>query len=126
MKQEDVCNLFLISDRRLKQVFFEDMVAQRAISDADEADGGRRDPDLFEEPLRKERGSVGTADGTAHQRPGEGPRDLRPQPVRSSQDTTVPNGWGTASEPPLTASATRSYVEEAIPQMERLSKMLLR
>lgn len=126
VQQEDVCNLFLISDRRLKQVFFKDVLAQGAISDADEAAEEHRELDPFEEAHQKESAVAGTVDGTAHQRPGEGPCDGAPQPPGSRRDRTQFNTWGTASEPPAVGDATRSYVEEALPEMERLSQILLR
>lgn len=124
VQQKDACNLFLITDRKLKQVFFEDMLAQGAISDADEvADERRQSPNTFGEPPQEKRMCVGTADRTAHHRPGEWSREWGPEPPGSSQDPTVPNGWGTTSEPPPVASATKSYVEEALPELESLSKL---
>lgn len=126
MQQRDICNLFLVTDRRLKQSLFIDMLGHGVVSDTDEELDGewKPDPDPLEEPHQEKRVGVGTADGTAHQRPGEGGRDREPQPLGAFEDFTVSNGWGTTSEPPPAGGAIRSYIQEVLPELERLSKKL--
>ncbi|CAM9748894.1 unnamed protein product [Scytosiphon promiscuus] len=124
VQQEDVCNLFLISDRRLKQEFFKDMLAKGAIAGAEAAVEQNYDPDPFEAALQEQRVGI----GTVGLRPGEGPRDMGapPPPPGPRKKTMMCNGWGTRREPPPAGSATWSYVEKTLPEMERLSKMPLR
>lgn len=122
MQQKDLCNLFLIFDRRVKQAFFKDMLANGAIPDADvTVQRRRRGPAPVEQAPTGEQSGVG--DGMALEGGGEGPRGVRPRELEVGKYPVVPLGWNAEYGPPPAGAATKRFIEEALPDMERLSKM---
>lgn len=122
MEQKDLCNLFLVADRRLSQAFITDMMSQGALGAADDAGGldGRRES-LLGEFLGEQQ--VGQGPVT-----GRGPRARVEEVVETRlpapKDPGVCCDQPVPREPPCAGAAVRGYIQEVLPELARLAKAL--
>lgn len=124
LDEKDLCNIFLVADRRLSQAFFTDMLSQGAIGAGDDA----------KEPERRREAAMGEF---LDQRENDGlPRDgdartlveeVEGTPVRSCDDPRMSGGGHNRQnqrEGVCAGPAVKGYIEEALPELSRLSKVL--
>lgn len=117
MQQEEICNIFLVSDRRLNQAFIKDMSAQGAFVYVKRPVEYETNGDPLIKECAEQPGGGGMAGGRDERVSGEGPRQPSSGGVK---------GWLNGPEPPPSGCATRDFVTEALPELQRLSKALER
>lgn len=120
MQQEEICNIFLVSDRRLNQAFIKDMSAQGAFVHVKRLEEHK----TTGKPLVKEH-LEHPGDGGIAGSPDESARGKGSQ-LPPCADSKLAQGWRNGPEPPPSGCATRNFVREALPELQRLSKTLER
>lgn len=120
MQEKDARNIFLVAERRLSQAFITDMFSQGVLvytkEEVDqEGKGEHVTGDLLEQPGGS--GMVGSRDERAFCKKAQ-------LPVWG--DPRLFNSWRNGPEPPPAGSIMKDFIQEALPELSRLSKTLKR
>ncbi len=118
--QEDLCNLVLVSDRRLNQVFVADMFSQGVFDDSTKT--GKRKGDGVDgvggEEVSHEQGGRGCGDDV---------KVIEGAPKPPTALTFGPQKvvrWSKGGEPPPAGDSVKSYIREVLPKLSMLSTVL--
>lgn len=122
MQQEEICNIFLVSDRRLNQAFMKDMSTQGAFVHAKRSVEIETKEDSLITEFLERRGTGGTEGGQGEKSWGQ----KRKSQLPSCGDSKSVKGWRNGPEPPPSGCATMDFVQEALPELQRLAKKLER
>lgn len=120
MQPKDVCKVFLVADRRLNQAFIKDMRSQGAFDHAKETgeeEGEQGEPvlgEFLEQPGCG--GTSGVQEGRAWRSNGS--------QLPAGGAPNVINSWHNGPEPPPSGIATKEFIQQALPELLRLSKSL--
>lgn len=135
LQEKDACNIFLVSDRKLDHAFTEDMRAQGAFGRTEEQEeqkeGGKvaaekeAVPEVTGEQVMGETleqpGGGEMAGGRGERERGEGSQ-LPTCDDRGPEDS----GWSSGGKTPPAGIATKNFVRETLPELQRLSNALKR
>ncbi|CAN0391286.1 unnamed protein product [Pylaiella littoralis] len=120
MQQEEICNIFLVSDRRLNQAFIKDMSAQGAFVHVKRLEEHKTTGEPLVNEHLEHQGDGGIAGSPHESARGKGSQ------LPPCGDSKLAQGWRNGPEPPPSGCATRDFVREALPELQRLSKTLER
>ncbi|CAM9274390.1 unnamed protein product, partial [Laminaria digitata] len=122
MHERDLCNLFLLTDRRLNKAFFEDMKASGVV---------RNTSTEGEEPLHE--GMEEVPEEFLEQGEGGGGKEVAEleigdvlAPVRSSFLVGEGEKSRVCEDPPPSGSATMTFIKDVLPELERISRLIER
>lgn len=145
LQQADLCNAFLVADRRLNQAFFADMSSQgafgKSMGDAagqkemSESTGDQGVPEEFPEEGGNGEIKQGIGDGMERcgqdceafkkEEPSSAWKHQRDTAAKPCGSLNTARGWGHPNPPPA-GDVTMSFVREVLPEMARLSKVVER
>lgn len=118
--ERDLCNLFLLTDRRLNKAFFEDMRTKGVVANTNQRE--------IEEPLTE----------TMKEAPGElleqdecgrvEVTDLEGDLVLARSSFIVSEGLKgrVCKDPPPAGTATKTFIKDVLPELERISRVIER
>lgn len=119
MHEKDLCSLFLVTDRRLNKAFFEDMRTKGVVANTKRESAEPLDEGMEEAPvefLRQD--ESGRVDVT----------DLKESLhlARSSHLSSERSKARVCKDPPPAGSATKSFIKDILPELERISRVIER
>lgn len=121
--EKDLCNLFLLTDRRLNRAFFEDMRSKGVVANAKKNSKEALDEGMENAPeeLLEHGGEFGRE---------EGPPDLEGggalAPPRSSFFVNEGVKKRICEDPPPSGAATKTFIKDVLPELERISRVIER
>lgn len=125
MQRKDVCNIVLVTDRKLNQAFIKDLSEQGAfVRTKEEGNVEELDQEGSGEPVVGEFPAQPRCGGRAENRDGEAWGTG--EHVPPCGDPRLNNSWCNGQEPPPSGTATRDFIRENLPDLLRLSKTLER
>lgn len=130
LQQKDACNIFLVSDRRLDHAFTEDMRAQGVFGRTEQQQQEEEEAVVVPEVNKEEK----LVAETTLEQPGggrvAGGRDERARgeglQLPTCDDPGPEIGWRSGGKPPPAGAATKNFIRETLPELQRMSKTLKR